>query len=131
MSCLIFATKDEAKERSRQAWESVLGRKKLPEDVTEFLWSCQEGADGQTALIIDEKAEQLTSQESSKVITFLPDSVGENWERAVLPVAEEEAKEGGEANPGSPGELAGPEPSHEELAKVALAALPNPFMTFA
>ena len=35
----------------------------------------------------------------------------------------------GKVNPGTPGELA--EPTHEELAKIALAALPNPFMSIA
>ncbi len=35
---LKFNSLDEAIARSRQAWEAVLGRKKKPEDVSEFLW---------------------------------------------------------------------------------------------
>jgi len=33
---LIFNTEKEADDCSRQAWESVLGRAKNPQDVTEF-----------------------------------------------------------------------------------------------
>jgi hypothetical protein len=73
MSYLIFPTAQDAVERSRLAWESVLSRKKHPEDVTEFLWGWQVGKDGETALAITEKEELLSSAERSrKTLTLDP-----------------------------------------------------------
>jgi hypothetical protein len=81
MSYLILPTEQDAVERSRLAWESVLGRKKHVEDVTEFLWGIDVGKDGQAALIIDSGTEKLTEQEQALVISLLPAGAGENWEK--------------------------------------------------
>ena len=79
MPYLIFNTKDDAVQRSREAWEAVLGRKKKPEDVTEFLWSIDVGNDGRTAIVINEKADLLTaSEEIAKTETL-----DTNWSKDV------------------------------------------------
>jgi hypothetical protein len=77
---LIFPTEEEAKSRTREAWETILGRTKHSEDVTEFLWGWAVGKDGQTALVIDEQSEKLTQQEETKLVVDLPKGSGANWE---------------------------------------------------
>jgi hypothetical protein len=84
---LIFDTKEEAVARSAEAWEARLGRKKNPEDVTEFLWGWSEGKDGQTALIINDEADKLTPQETAALVADLPKSEGDNWEKPDIEVA--------------------------------------------
>lgn len=81
MSYLIFTTKAEAEDRSREAWEAVLGRKKRPEDVTEFLWDRTVGKDGQTALVVLEHLDKLDAAEQAATVTVLPEGKGENWEK--------------------------------------------------
>lgn len=76
MSYLILATKDDAQARSRLAWETILGRKKNPADVTEFLWSMIIGKDGEAALVIVEQVDKLTVQETSLLVASL---IGPNW----------------------------------------------------
>lgn len=72
-SYLIYATEEEAKDRSRQAWVDVLGRPKKAEDVTEFLNGWTVGLDGETALITDGMA--LTAEESLAVTTSLDSQI--------------------------------------------------------
>jgi hypothetical protein len=83
---LVFDTKQDAEARSAEAWEQVLGRKKRPEDITEFLWSVDVGNDGRAALVID-KAEDVTAyvkqEEIAELEVALPKGKGENWEVAV------------------------------------------------
>lgn len=76
MGFLIFATEKEATERSRMAWESVLGRKKNPKDVTEFLWGRILCSDGSVALDVSEQSDKLTAQEEVRVVSALPSSGG-------------------------------------------------------
>lgn len=83
MSYLILATEEEASNRSRDAWEAVLGRKKHAQDVTEFLWDIDVGKDGRCALVISEKAELLTSAEAGTSVATLPIGKGENWDKTV------------------------------------------------
>lgn len=82
MTYLIFDTKQEADERSRQAWEEHLGRKKRPEDVTEFLWSRNVGKDGRTALVISEKQELLKVPERNAMV----ETLDANWEKEILEI---------------------------------------------
>lgn len=71
MSYLIFSTKQEADDRSKQAWLDVLGRKKKPEDVTEFLWGRIKTIDGSIALDISEKSELLSPLEQSACVAVI------------------------------------------------------------
>lgn len=84
MSYLIFATKEEAIDRSRQAWVDALGRAKKPEDVTEFLWGVDVGKDGQTALVVTEKEELLSDIELTSVTATIDAGAGGNWEKPSL-----------------------------------------------
>jgi hypothetical protein len=68
---LILATEKDADDRSLLAWEAVLGRKKHPEDITEYLWGRVVGKDGRTALSITEKEELLTVSETAAKVTTL------------------------------------------------------------
>jgi hypothetical protein len=53
MPYLILNNQQAADDRSRQAWEQVLGRQKNPADVTEFLWGrSAPGLDGRVAVVI-------------------------------------------------------------------------------
>jgi len=45
LAYLIFDSEETAMDRSRSAWEDVLGRSKNPEDVPEFLVQRTEGGD--------------------------------------------------------------------------------------
>lgn len=65
MKTLTFATKEDAEARSREEWEKVLGRKKRPEDVTEFLWA----VDGSTAIVPPEDESRLTKAERAALST--------------------------------------------------------------
>jgi hypothetical protein len=78
---LVVDSEEEAKTRSREAWEQKLGRKKNPGDVTEFLWGWDAGKDGRVALEISEKTEFLTQAETLVAISDLPDGKDENWEK--------------------------------------------------
>ena len=79
---LILPSEQDAETRSRDAWASVLGRKKNPQDVTEFLWGWDVGKDGRTALIIKQNAALLTPQEAATKTSILPEGKGDNWEKA-------------------------------------------------
>jgi hypothetical protein len=74
MSYHIYNTKDEAEQRSRNDWEVVLGRSKRPEDVTEFLYTIQEGKDGRTAVDIPDDLTELglTEDTASNVTNAAP-----------------------------------------------------------
>lgn len=75
---LIYDTKQEAIDRTASGWQGILGREKFPQDITEFLWPINVGKDGRTALIADERTDQLTDQEiaSASSIDILTDA---NW----------------------------------------------------
>jgi hypothetical protein len=81
MAYLIYDTKDEALGRSRQAWEDNLGRKKRPEDVTEYLWGWSEGKDGKCAMIVEEEESKLTTDEQTKLTATLDEA---NWPKPSL-----------------------------------------------
>lgn len=59
MKTLTFATKEEAEARSREEWEKVLGRKKRPEDVTEFFFA----VDGASVLVPERDEARLSKTE--------------------------------------------------------------------
>lgn len=67
MNRLELKTSDEAKTRSRNEWEKRLGRKKRPEDVTEFLWA----VDGAGLLVPDDDASRLTATEQRVLVAFV------------------------------------------------------------
>jgi hypothetical protein len=60
---IIFQTEQDALDRSRLAWEDKLGRKKNPEDVTEFLWHVEVGKDGRAAVIVNDNQDKLTAED--------------------------------------------------------------------
>jgi len=74
MKVLIFDSRIEAETRSRAEWEKCLGRKKRPEDVTEFLWSAEEGPDGKAALVIpaDDEARLSTAERANLATRVAP-----------------------------------------------------------
>lgn len=64
MKTLPFDTLKEAEARSREEWEKALGRKKRPEDVTEFLWPVDALAGKDAILVIPDGGEAtLTDDE--------------------------------------------------------------------
>ena len=78
MKMLAFDTKAEAEDRSREEWEKVLGRKKRPEDVTEFLWSVEATPDGKAALAIpDADVARLAETETLRLTTVVEIAVDE------------------------------------------------------
>jgi hypothetical protein len=81
---LILATEKDAKARSAEAWEQRLGRKKRPEDVTEFLWSVDVGKDGRAAIVIaksEDVATYVKPEENASLEAELPKGKGQNWEK--------------------------------------------------
>lgn len=69
MKEMAFATRLEAEARSREEWERHLGRKKRPEDVTEFLWAMEEASDGKAALLIPEADEARLTVAERRTLT--------------------------------------------------------------
>jgi hypothetical protein len=82
MAYLIFDTEQDAKDRSAEAWEQVLGRKKHPEDITEFLWAVDVGKDGRAAILIEAEDVDIyvKQEEIAKLEVALPEG-GDNWEK--------------------------------------------------
>lgn len=73
---LVFDTEADAVTRSRNDWNTHLGRDKRPEDVTEFMWLCRVGLDGKCALEVDDTSNLLTQTDQSQLIDTLPT---DNW----------------------------------------------------
>ena len=72
MKILIFENAEDAVTRSRDAWEATLGRKKHPEDITEFLWSVVEHPQSKQGAVVledNEKPELTTAEEKAALIT--------------------------------------------------------------
>jgi hypothetical protein len=70
MPYLIMLSKDAALDRSKVAWEAVLGHKKNPRDITEYLWGIAEGG-GKLALRVDSKADLLLPAEQAALVSSL------------------------------------------------------------
>lgn len=81
MKALIFGSVQEARDRSREAWEAHLGRKKNPEDVTEFLWDVVEHPeDGRAVILLEENEKpELTTAEEKAVLVEKAAVETEGW----------------------------------------------------
>ena len=69
MQYLKFENISGAEQRSRELWENKLGRPKLEEDVTIYLYSftVAETSDGGSYLMVDDEGDLLTSEETGNL----------------------------------------------------------------
>jgi hypothetical protein len=69
MRYLKFANIGDAEQRSRELWEDKLGRPKLAEDDTVYLYSftVAETSDGGSYLLIEDEGALLTSEETASL----------------------------------------------------------------
>jgi uncharacterized cupin superfamily protein len=70
MKTLTFASKEEAEARSRAEWETVLGRPKRAEDVTEFYFAVE----GASVIVPEQDEARLSKAESTSLRALTLDS---------------------------------------------------------
>jgi len=77
MGYLVFATRGEAEVRNRVAWTDALGRPKVPEDTTEFIFPfSKDGIGGEVALMVPEAYLYLLSgEEQARVVSELDPAI--------------------------------------------------------
>lgn len=87
MPTIAFDTLQEADARSRAWWAAILGRKKYPQDVTEYLYGRTGTEQGDVAVVVPERDEyldtllrldQMTADEIAALVSLYPDWSGDS-----------------------------------------------------
>jgi len=71
MRGLVFETRQAAEQRSREAWETVLGRPRAEGDTTEFMWAVVD-VGAAAALTVPDEDESLLTDEEREALVDLP-----------------------------------------------------------
>ena len=83
---------DDAEQRSRELWEEKLGRPKLEEDETEFMygWEVSESNEGGSYLLIDDDGDILSDDEK---MSLESESSYQDWREQYQPESVQEERE--------------------------------------